>query len=86
MNKLERKFCKMATERGVAVSETDVMRGVGHFVDFMRAVNKLKANHEQDMCNFSPDFIRETRQRILAASANITPIRLCRTAANDRTA
>lgn len=86
MSKLERKLTTLATERGLTVSDADIFSAAAHLVRFLRAATTLQKSHDENRRNFSPDLIRETRQRILAASADFTPIRLCRAAANDRIA
>lgn len=86
MSKLERRLTTLANERGLTVSDTDIFSATAHLVRFLRAATTLQKSHDENRRNFSQDLIRETRQRILFASANLTPIRLCSAPANDRTA
>ncbi len=83
MAKIERRFLAMALERGITVSDAEMQNGIANFVGFLRDIQKLKEQHDKNMRDFGADKFRQTRQRILAACAGITPERICRAAAND---
>ena len=83
MTKLERKLTRIASANGYLPSDTELYSASGHLVRFLRAVTELKKEHDDKLRNFGPDQFRETRQRIFAAGAGITPVRLCSTPAND---
>lgn len=76
-------FAKMAQERGLIISDAKLSAGIDCFVSFLRAALVLENDVKQKMRDFGPDQFRETRQRIIAASAGITPERLCEPPAND---
>lgn len=84
--KIERRLLNMAAEHGITVSATELHEGIENLVGFLRTVKKLKDAHDERLRNFGSDQFRKTRQRILAASAGITPIRICHAAANENTA
>ncbi len=78
----ERHLAKLAAAVGVAVDSAQISAGVRNLVDFLRACNQIEEDVRKELRNFGPNKQRETRQRILAASADFTPIRLCGAAAN----
>lgn len=86
MTKLERRLTRMANEQGYSVSDSELYSAPGHLVRFLRAVTVLKKEHDDKLRDFGSDQFRKTRQRILAAGAGITPVRLCCTPANDSAA
>lgn len=81
--KIERRLLNMAAEHGITVSAAELHEGIENFVGFLHTVKKLKDAHDEHLRNFGSDKFRKTRQRILAASAGITPIRICHAPANE---
>ena len=71
---LETRFKKLATKSDLQLSDTDICCAVANFVNFTRIITEI---NDKKVRNFGSDQFRKTRQRIIAASANYTPIRIC---------
>ena len=85
MAKIERIFSQMASNNGIVLDDTGMYTAVNGFVDFLRSAMILENDVKQKLRDFGPDQFRTARQRIISASAGITPERLCEPPANDNT-
>ncbi len=85
MAKIERIFSQLAAEKGFVLTDAAMNTGICGFVNFLRSAMLLENDVKQKLRDFGPDQFRTTRQRIISASAGITPERLCEPPANDNT-